>query len=116
MRWFSEIGLEDVAHAAGKNASLGELCRELAAAGVRVPDGSPSPSAHHDLRGPLLSAGDERPLLVTASGEFVYLSSREPGKYVRVRRLDDRFTYLEHVDMPFGSVTFWGELRVDLER
>jgi hypothetical protein len=59
---------------------------------------------------------DQRPLLVTTTGEFIYLSTQQPGKYVRVWKLDDRFTYVEHMDMPFGSVTFWGELRVVLER
>ena len=39
IRWFKDIGLGDVAAVGGKNASLGELYRELAAAGVRVPNG-----------------------------------------------------------------------------
>jgi pyruvate,water dikinase len=39
IRWFSEIGLGDVPLVGGKNASLGELYRELSRAGVRVPNG-----------------------------------------------------------------------------
>ena len=39
IKWFSEISLADLAEVGGKNASLGELVRELSAAGVRVPDG-----------------------------------------------------------------------------
>jgi pyruvate,water dikinase len=39
IRWFDSIGLEDVPLVGGKNASLGELYRVLAAAGVRVPNG-----------------------------------------------------------------------------
>jgi pyruvate,water dikinase len=39
IRWFSDIGLNDVPLVGGKNASLGELYRELATAGVRVPNG-----------------------------------------------------------------------------
>lgn len=39
IRWFSEIGLGDVALVGGKNASLGEMYRELTARGVRVPNG-----------------------------------------------------------------------------
>jgi pyruvate,water dikinase len=39
IRWFREIGAADVALVGGKNASLGELYRELTSAGVRVPDG-----------------------------------------------------------------------------
>jgi pyruvate,water dikinase len=37
--WFSEIGLADLEQVGGKNASLGEMVRNLASAGVRVPDG-----------------------------------------------------------------------------
>ena len=39
IRRFEELGLQDVALVGGKNASLGELYRELAPKGVRVPDG-----------------------------------------------------------------------------
>jgi pyruvate, water dikinase len=38
-RWFSDIGMDDVPLVGGKNASLGEMTRELGALGVRVPDG-----------------------------------------------------------------------------
>jgi hypothetical protein len=55
-----------------------------------------------------------RPLTVSTSGDFTYLASTEPGRYVRFRRLNDRLTYVEHVDMPSGSVTYWGELRIVL--
>ena len=37
--WFREITIDDVPLVGGKNASLGEMCRELAAKGVKVPDG-----------------------------------------------------------------------------
>ena len=37
--WFSEIALADVPRVGGKNASLGEMVRELGQGGVRVPDG-----------------------------------------------------------------------------
>src|SRR5918994_3283349 len=39
MRWFSEIGVEDVPIVGGKNASLGEMVRELSHLGIRVPEG-----------------------------------------------------------------------------
>ena len=58
----------------------------------------------------------DRPLTVSAAGEFVYLSSAEPGRYVRLRRLNDRLTYVEHVDTGASSVTYWGELRIVLGR
>jgi pyruvate, water dikinase len=39
VRWFREIGLDDVDTVGGKNASLGEMVQHLSAAGVAVPDG-----------------------------------------------------------------------------
>jgi pyruvate,water dikinase len=39
IRWFGEIGLADIALVGGKNASLGELYRELTPHGIRVPNG-----------------------------------------------------------------------------
>ena len=37
--WFDQIGIDDVAVVGGKNASLGEMYRELTAQGVRIPNG-----------------------------------------------------------------------------
>ncbi len=37
--WFDEIGIEDVPLVGGKNASLGEMIRELSEKGVKVPNG-----------------------------------------------------------------------------
>ena len=37
--WYSELGMHDVEIVGGKNASLGEMIRNLAASGVKVPDG-----------------------------------------------------------------------------
>jgi hypothetical protein len=54
------------------------------------------------------------PLTVTKSGSFTYLSSTEPGRYIRIQEINDTLRYVEHVDMAFGSVTYWGELRVVL--
>jgi pyruvate,water dikinase len=39
IRWFDELGIDDVPLVGGKNASLGEMQRELSAHGVRVPNG-----------------------------------------------------------------------------
>ncbi len=39
IRWFSELGIEDVPLVGGKNASLGEMYRELTAQGVNIPNG-----------------------------------------------------------------------------
>lgn len=61
------------------------------------------------------SRGD-LPLAIRSTGDFTYLSSAEPGKYIRITRLNDRLSYVEHIEMPLGSVTYWGELRVVLGR
>ncbi len=37
--WFEELGIKDVPRVGGKNASLGEMYRELASKGVKVPNG-----------------------------------------------------------------------------
>jgi len=39
IRWFSELGVGDVPLVGGKNASLGEMYRELESQGIRVPNG-----------------------------------------------------------------------------
>ena len=39
IRWFAELGLDDIPLVGGKNASLGEMYRALSAIGVRVPPG-----------------------------------------------------------------------------
>ena len=39
IKWFGEIGIEDVPLVGGKNTSLGEMYRELAAKDVKVPNG-----------------------------------------------------------------------------
>jgi pyruvate,water dikinase len=39
VRWFSDLGLEDIAQVGGKNASLGEMYRELTPMDIKVPDG-----------------------------------------------------------------------------
>lgn len=37
--WFSQISINDIARVGGKNASLGEMYRELTSHGIRVPNG-----------------------------------------------------------------------------
>ena len=39
IRWFRDIGVDDIGAVGGKNASLGELLRELGSLGIRVPNG-----------------------------------------------------------------------------
>ena len=39
VKWFEEIGAKDIALVGGKNASLGEMVRNLGEKGVNVPSG-----------------------------------------------------------------------------
>ncbi len=39
IKWFADISIDDIPLVGGKNASLGEMVRELTAKGVKVPDG-----------------------------------------------------------------------------
>ena len=39
IRWFDEIAIDDVPLVGGKNASLGEMYRELSPHGVKIPNG-----------------------------------------------------------------------------
>ncbi len=39
VRWFSDLTLDDIPSVGGKNASLGEMVRELTGVGVQVPNG-----------------------------------------------------------------------------
>ncbi len=39
VRWFDQIGMEDIGVVGGKNASLGEMVRELSPRGIRIPNG-----------------------------------------------------------------------------
>ncbi|MCH1865896.1 phosphoenolpyruvate synthase [Nocardioides sp. CFH 31398] len=52
IRWFSELGMDDIDQVGGKNASLGEMVSNLADLGVRVPDGfATTSSAYHRFIG-----------------------------------------------------------------
>ncbi len=39
IRWFRDIGIEDIPLVGGKNASLGEMYRALTPQGIRIPNG-----------------------------------------------------------------------------
>ena len=50
IHWFKDIGVDDVAEVGGKNASLGEMYRNLAPKGIRVPNGfAVSAAAYRDM-------------------------------------------------------------------
>src|SRR5256885_12407632 len=66
VRWFSEVGLSDVDLVGGKNASLGEMIRELAPLGIHVPDGfAVTAEAYREF---LRAAELERPIASLLSG------------------------------------------------
>ena len=48
IRWFDDVGMNDVPAVGGKNASLGEMRRALTPLGIRTPAG---------LRPPLMPTG-----------------------------------------------------------
>lgn len=62
-----------------------------------------------------LASQDDQPLRFDAAGGFTYLTSR-PGHYIRFTRINDKISYVEHLDGPSGTVTYWGELRVVIGR
>ncbi len=39
IRWFKDIKIGDISIVGGKNASLGEMYRELTSQGVKIPNG-----------------------------------------------------------------------------
>ena len=52
VRWFSEIGMDDLDEVGGKNASLGEMVSNLSDLGVNVPDGfATTAQAYHHFIG-----------------------------------------------------------------
>ena len=57
VRWFSEFGIDDVASVGGKNASLGEMFRELTPLGIPVPNGFAVTGRHFGMPSPGPEAG-----------------------------------------------------------
>jgi pyruvate,water dikinase len=66
IRWFSDLGIGDVASVGGKNASLGEMVRELGGRGLRVPNGFAVTAAAY--RATLDRAGAWQPLHALLDG------------------------------------------------
>ena len=65
--WFEQLGRGDVAKVGGKNASLGEMVRSLAAKGVRTPGGFATTTNAYWA---FIDANDLRPVLETRLAEF----------------------------------------------
>lgn len=83
IRWFDELGLDDVPLVGGKNASLGELYRELSAQGVRVPNGFAITAAAY--RGFLRQAGLDQKIKAILQGLDTrdLANLRQRGRQVR---------------------------------
>lgn len=81
--WFSDLGLSDLDQVGGKNASLGEMVRNLASAGVKVPGGfATTADAYRRFLGESgLDAQIEEILEGLDSGDVAALASA--GKQIR---------------------------------
>ncbi|MBP0011599.1 MAG: phosphoenolpyruvate synthase [Roseofilum sp. SBFL] len=89
--WFDQVGLEDIGLVGGKNASLGELIRQLTPKGINVPQGFAITA--HAYRYFISSAGLEpqlRELLTDLDVDNVLLL-RQRAKQVRSLILNTRF-------------------------
>ncbi len=51
------------------------------------------------------------PLALNKAGDYTFLSST-PGNYITLRRVNDRITYVEHLDNKGKYITYFGELRI----
>jgi pyruvate, water dikinase len=100
IRWFSELGVDDVALVGGKNASLGEMYRELSAQGVRVPNGfavtaaayrhvldtaDAWPRLHRALDGLDVSDVDDLARRAQRARDIVYGAPLPPGLVAEIR-------------------------------
>ncbi|MGC2413418.1 MAG: PEP/pyruvate-binding domain-containing protein, partial [Stellaceae bacterium] len=77
IRWFSEIGIDDVPEVGGKTASLGELYSMVGPQGVRVPDGfAVTAGAYRDALGTAGAWGELRRLLAFDHRDLAMLAER----------------------------------------
>src|SRR3989344_2357046 len=89
--WFDQVGIEDVKYVGGKNASLGEMYRNLVPRGVNIPNGfSVTARAYHYLLEKAGIKDDIRRILGSLKkGDIVGL--RQRGKQVRNLILKTKF-------------------------
>ena len=93
IQWFEDISIDDVPMVGGKNASLGEMTRQLQAQGVRVPPGfATTAAAFWDFlkeNGLALSSGGTSPLQkILESYRTGAVSLKETGAEIRNRLRD----------------------------
>ena len=87
VRWFEDITIADVPTVGGKNASLGEMVRELAGKGVRVPAGfATTAAAFRDF----IAAGRIEPAMRDQIGRYHAKEAtlQETGEAIRALILD----------------------------
>ncbi len=88
--WFATLGIADVPRVGGKNASLGEMSRALAAEGVSVPDGFATTADAY--RAYIAANGIEAPLRAqVAAFESGRATLQETGEAIRRLFLAGRF-------------------------
>jgi pyruvate,water dikinase len=92
IRWFGEIGLDDVPSVGGKTASLGELYSALTSEGVRVPNGFAITAAAYRDALTASGAGDELRELLSGldKRKIVDLSRRAAAARALVFAATDR--------------------------
>jgi pyruvate,water dikinase len=103
--WFDEVGIADVPQVGGKNASLGEMHRFLANAGVKVPDGfATTASAYRRF----VQVNGLAPMVKDQIDRYHSGASSlaETGAALRRMFLDSTFPQ----DLVDGIVTFYREL------
>ena len=83
--WFEDLAIGDVPSVGGKNASLGEMTRELGAAGVRIPTGFATTAQAWREKVPVpifspLDSGQGRRHACAAGGPLAQLVEHRPFK------------------------------------
>ena len=61
IRWFNQLGMQDVAQVGGKNASLGEMISNLSNAGIAVPNGFATTSEAFEYLKSMNPTGENKP-------------------------------------------------------
>ena len=107
IRFFEEIGIDDVPLVGGKNASLGEMYRELTGQGVRVPNGFAITADGY--RQVLAGAGAEPELRRVFEG----LDAEDVGALSRAGEQARRIVYEAGIpdDLRAGILEAYGRLR-----
>jgi pyruvate,water dikinase len=81
--WFENLGMEDIPRVGGKTASLGEMVRELAPKGVRIPDGfAVTADAYRDFL-KLSGVADRLPRLLQGLDATNVQELQQTGRQIR---------------------------------